>query len=128
MPSTSVTPLFPYIYTNARKAYDTGLSILRPMYYEYPSENEAYASKNQYFFGDDMIVAPVISPAPEGENQAKVTVWLPKGQWYEWYTGTMLEGGKVYDRSFLIKRNTRLYPIRRYCAHVSENQEPERKS
>jgi len=94
--------LFPYIYTAARKAYDTGLSILRPMYYDYPGEAEAYTAKNQYFFGDDMIVAPVITPAPEGENQAKVTVWLPKGQWYEWYTGTMLEGGKSYDRNFLI--------------------------
>jgi alpha-glucosidase (family GH31 glycosyl hydrolase) len=94
--------LFPYIYTAARKAYDTGLSILRPMYYDYPAEPESYTAKNQYFFGDDMIVAPVITPAPEGENQARVTVWLPKGQWYEWYTGTMLEGGKTYDRNFLI--------------------------
>jgi alpha-glucosidase (family GH31 glycosyl hydrolase) len=94
--------LFPYIYTNARKAYDTGLSHLRPMYYEYPDDPEAYQSKDQYFFGDDMIVAPVISPAAENENQATTKVWLPKGNWYEWYTGTMLEGGKVYERSFLI--------------------------
>jgi alpha-glucosidase (family GH31 glycosyl hydrolase) len=94
--------LFPYIYTYARKAFDTGLSLLRPMYYDYPAEPEAYTSKNQYFFGDDMIVAPIISPAAEGENQAKVNVWLPKGQWYEWYTGTMLEGGMSYERSFLI--------------------------
>lgn len=94
--------LFPYIYTNAREAYETGISIVRPMYYEYPEMEEAYTYHNQYMFGDDMIVAPVINHAPEGDNQAIVKVWLPKGQWYEWYTGTTLEGGKVYDRKFLI--------------------------
>ena len=94
--------LFPYIYTAAREAYETGLSIVRPMYYEYPNMPEAYEYKNQYFFGDDMIVAPVIAPILKDEHTAKVNVWLPAGQWYEWYTGTMLDGGKVYERGFLI--------------------------
>jgi alpha-glucosidase (family GH31 glycosyl hydrolase) len=94
--------LFPYIYTAAREAYETGLSIVRPMYYEYPDMSEAYEYKNQYFFGDNMIVAPVITPIPTGEHTASVKVWLPAGQWYEWFTGTMLEGGKIYERKFLI--------------------------
>ncbi len=51
--------LAPYIYSMARKAYDTGISICHPLYYEYPDKQEAYDFKNEYFFGDDMIILPV---------------------------------------------------------------------
>jgi len=92
--------LAPYIYTMARKAYDTGISICHPLYYEYPDNQEAYEFKNEYFFGDDMIVLPVTSP--ETDNFATVKIWLPEGNWYEWFTGTLLKGGQVYERKFLI--------------------------
>jgi hypothetical protein len=36
--------LLPYLYTAVRQAYDTGLSLMRPMYYEYPQEDMAYAA------------------------------------------------------------------------------------
>lgn len=41
--------LFPYLYTMARKAYDTGISVCRPLYYEYPESEEAYVYENEYF-------------------------------------------------------------------------------
>ncbi|MDP4207168.1 MAG: glycoside hydrolase family 31 protein, partial [Bacteroidota bacterium] len=44
--------LVPYIYTMARKTYDTGISLCRPMYYDYPEKQEAYSFKNEYMFGD----------------------------------------------------------------------------
>ena len=40
--------LFPYLYTMARKAYDTGISVCRPLYYEYPESEEAYVYENEY--------------------------------------------------------------------------------
>jgi hypothetical protein len=92
--------LAPYIYTMARKAYDSGISICHPLYYEYPDNQQAYDFKNEYFFGDDMIVIPVTSP--EKENFASVKVWLPDGEWYEWFTGTSLKGGNTYERKFLL--------------------------
>jgi hypothetical protein len=75
------------------------------MYYDYPTEKEAYDYKNEYMFGDNMLVAPVISPGVNGLSSVKV--WLPKGNWYEWFTGAMLEGGKVYERQFLLDE----YPV-----------------
>ena len=51
--------LFPYIYTMAREAYDTGISMCRPLYYEYPDMEEAYSFDGEYFFGNDILVAPV---------------------------------------------------------------------
>lgn len=93
--------LAPYIYTMAREAYDTGVSICRPMYYDYPTKEEAYQYKNEYMFGNDMLVAPVIQPAED--QLAKVKVWLPEGNdWYECSSGTMLKGGQVVERYFLL--------------------------
>ena len=42
----------------ARKSYDSGVGICRPMYYDYPEQDEAYTFEGQYFFGDDILVAP----------------------------------------------------------------------
>ena len=92
--------LAPYNYTMARKAYDEGLSICRPLYYDYPNVEEAYQYKNEYMFGDDILIAPVTKPTTDGFTE--VDVWLPKGKWYEWHTGTLLEGGKTLKRNFAL--------------------------
>ena len=97
--------LAPYIYTMARKAYDEGISLCRPMYYEWPEASEAYAFRNQYLFGDDILVAPVTALGKEG--YATVKVWLPEGKWYEWQTGTMLDGGRTVERTFALDE----YPV-----------------
>ena len=52
--------LVPYTYTLARAAFDTGLAPLRPLYYEYPEIDQAYAADAagnfaQYFFGPDLV-------------------------------------------------------------------------
>ena len=90
----------PYIYTMARKGYDEGLSLCRPMYYDYSEAPEAYSFRGQYMFGDDMLIAPVTSPATDGF--AEVEVWLPEGSWYEMHTGAMLQGGRILKRHFAL--------------------------
>lgn len=98
--------LDPYIYTMARECYDTGVSLCRPMYYDYPEDKEAYTFKNEYMFGNDMLIMPVTSPAVN--ELSTVKVWLPaKQDWYEWSTGTLLKGGQTIERKFLINE----YPI-----------------
>ncbi|MCX4368154.1 MAG: DUF5110 domain-containing protein [Duncaniella sp.] len=92
--------MVPYIYTMARKAYEEGMSLCRPMYYDYPESAEAYSFDRQYMFGDNMLIAPLTSPGKEGYTDVKV--WLPEGKWYEMYTGAVLDGNKVYDRRFAI--------------------------
>ena len=91
--------MLPYIYSMARKTHEEGVSLCRPMYYDYPEADEAYAFKAQYMFGDNMLIAPVTSPA--GVNgYAAVSVWLPDGEWFETATGTLLEGGRTLTRHF----------------------------
>ncbi|KAA6302992.1 MAG: Oligosaccharide 4-alpha-D-glucosyltransferase [Candidatus Ordinivivax streblomastigis] len=91
--------LIPYIYTYARYAYDTGISLCRPMYYEYPEREEAYRYEGQYMFGNDLLVAP-IAQSDKGSGSVAKTIWLPEGKWYEAATGELLEGNQVVTRDF----------------------------
>ena len=94
--------MIPYIYTAARRTYETGLSICRPMYHEYPDRDEAYDFSDQYMFGDRLMVAPVMTPISQDSLLASKKVWLPVGKWIEWFTGKELSGPAVLDRAFAI--------------------------
>jgi alpha-glucosidase (family GH31 glycosyl hydrolase) len=118
--------LIPYIYSAARQAYDTGVSICRPMYYEYPETPEAYTFTDQYFFGDDLLVAPVATPLSADSLLATKRVWLPPGEWIEWWTGAKLTGPGVVDRSFALDeipvyvRSGAIIPMQPEMQHTGE--------
>ena len=99
--------LVPYIYTMARQDYETGISLCRPMYYDYPEAKEAYEMKEQYMFGNKMLIAPVTNPINKESGLASVKAWLPEGQWLEYETGTMLQGGQTVERLFSMDE----YPV-----------------
>ena len=84
--------LVPYLYTMARIAHDTGVSLCRPMYYEYPEDDAAYAARYQYFFGDQMIAAPIVQPADPETGLAAADVWVPAGTWIEYTTRETFTG------------------------------------
>lgn len=92
----------PYIYTEARRTYDTGVAFLHPLYYDWPSEDAAYTSKNEYMFGSQMLAAPVTEPADATSGLAAENIWLPPGQWIEWPTGKRFTGPATINRSFSI--------------------------
>ncbi len=99
--------MVPYIYTMARRTYDTGVGLCRPMYYDYPEATEAYADSTQYMFGDQMLVSAIGTPA-DSAGLFTANVWLPKGnRWFEWQTGTLLDGGQTLKRSFSLSE----YPV-----------------
>ncbi len=87
--------LIPYIYTMARKCHDTAVPLCRPFYYEFPSVNEAYDARNAYYFGDDLVVAPVVEAAEPVSGCAMVETWLPPGNWVNWFSGQRYRGGQV---------------------------------
>ena len=89
--------LVPYLYTMNYRSYQEDLPLVEPMYYEYPEAPEAYEVKNQYFFGDQLMVAAVTTPRVKDLNVAKTAVWLPDGVWYDIYTGLRYEGGRMVD-------------------------------
>lgn len=70
-------------------AQKTGVGLCRPMYYEFPEDEEAYKFKKQYMLGESMLVAPVTS------EDSLVTIWFPQGIWYHCFTEQIIKGPAV---------------------------------
>jgi len=81
--------LLPQIYSVMREASVTGIPAMRPMFLEFPDDPRTYDLDTQFMFGDGLLVAPVVE---EGARQRPV--YLPKGAWYDYWTGERLEGGR----------------------------------
>jgi alpha-glucosidase len=92
--------LIPYLYTASRRTYDSGVPFLRPLYWDYPESDEAYSVKDEYLFGDELLVAPVVTPRRAETGLATRVVWLPPGTWIEWFSGRSLQGPASVPRSF----------------------------
>ena len=92
--------MVPYIYAAMRQAHQQGISLLRPMYYDYPEEDQAYQAKQQYGFGDALLLAPVCQAISDKDQQAGVKVWLPTGQWFDVAHGRLLEGDQLYQQRY----------------------------
>jgi len=92
--------LIPYIYTASRNTYDTGVSICHPLYYDFPEAPEAYEFKDEYMFGDDLLLAPVTAAMDSDSQLATKSIWLPPGEWIEWFTGAHLSGPARIERKF----------------------------
>ncbi len=87
--------LMPYLYSVAYKSQNESLPLLRALYYDMPECEEAYRHPETYFFGDGFFVAPIYTPG-SGENyEVTKDVWIPEGQWYDWFSGKRYESGKI---------------------------------
>jgi hypothetical protein len=111
--------LLPYIYTQAREAFDTGVGLIIPMYYDHPEFEEAYLSDangtfSQYMFGPSILVAPIVTPGQTflgGGFITPKTVWLPPGSWYNTVSGDVIQ-----STSALFTKNYTLDEIPMWCA------------
>jgi alpha-glucosidase/alpha-D-xyloside xylohydrolase len=86
--------LLSYNYTLAREAHDTGLPLLRALWLHYPREPQAVACDNEYLWGRDLLVAPVVA-----QGVSERCVYLPAGDWYDWRTGEKIAGGRTIRRA-----------------------------
>lgn len=86
--------LLPLIYTANWRTAEQGEPLILPMYYTYPKEDAAYQAPNQYTFARELLVAPITQPADPNTNLARDSVWLPAGQWFDFFTNEAHEGGK----------------------------------
>jgi alpha-glucosidase len=92
----------PYIYTEARRTYDTGVAFFHPLYYDWPEAGEAYSQKNEYLFGDNMLVAPITDPVDKDTQLASQSLWIPPGEWIESPSGKRFTGPMDVKRNFSI--------------------------
>lgn len=70
---------------------------MKPLYYDYPEEAQAYERKNEYFFGSHMLVSPITAPHDARTQDGHATVWLPKGSWIDYFTHLPYTGNTVFN-------------------------------
>lgn len=92
--------LIPYLYTAARETYDTGVGMNRPLYYDYPEDPNAYLYEDEYMYGNDMLVAPIYSPAENGYSTRNI--WLPEGSWYDVTQSKLVPGSRLFSAKFTL--------------------------
>lgn len=98
--------LMPYLYNAMRQAFDTGLVLVRPMYYYYPLLEQAYAGTPegafpQYFFGPDMMVSPVVQPLDSTTSMASQSIWIPPNScWIDVLNGSLLANETILNATY----------------------------
>lgn len=98
--------LIPYIYTADRQTSLGGRALCEPMYYSCPDAEEAYTCPNEYFFGPELIAAPITGKIGKS-GMACSRVFLPEGRWTDFFTGMIYGGGRVVD----MYRGTESFPL-----------------
>lgn len=85
--------LMPYIYTGVEEMSRSGVPLMRPVFYEYPSAADFYGENREFLFGRDLLVAPVLS-----ETLDEVEDHFPPGEWYDFGTGEKYTDAKKPKR------------------------------
>ncbi len=85
--------LKPYITELMEAAHERGTPVMRPLFYDFPEDKNAWEVEDQYMFGPDMMVAPVLYA-----GMRKRTVYFPEGrEWKDFFTGEVYQGGSIEE-------------------------------
>jgi alpha-glucosidase (family GH31 glycosyl hydrolase) len=85
--------MLPYLYSAAHECTQTGMPVIRAMWLHYPRDPLAVARGDQYLWGRDVLVAPVVE-----RGAAERSLYLPAGSWYDFWTGERHEGAREIVR------------------------------
>lgn len=79
--------LLPYIYTAMEETSRTGLPLMRPLFLDFPEQEDLQTIDKEFMFGPDLLIAPRVE-----EFVGKYDVRLPAGVWYDFWTGQQVQG------------------------------------
>ena len=99
--------LIPYIYQQAVESSRTGIPIMRSMFMEYPDDQSCIELDGQYFFGESLLVAPILE-----EGSCVKDVYFPHGEWENLFTGERISGSRYVK----VKADIRTIPV-----YIKEN-------
>jgi alpha-glucosidase len=114
--------LMPYLQTVVRECFDTGLPIMRALWLHYPDDPAAVARGDEYLWGRDILVAPVVARGATSRR-----LYLPRGPWIDFWTNEPVDGGREIDRPVdletmpLYVRAGAILPLGSVKQYVGEN-------
>ena len=83
-----------------KDAHEKGTPVMRPLFYDFPDDQKAWSIEDEYLFGGDVLVAPVLNSGSESRS-----VYLPEGAtWTEYETGIKHQGGSTISVATPIDR------------------------
>jgi alpha-glucosidase/alpha-D-xyloside xylohydrolase len=86
--------MLPYLYSAVRECSTTGMPIMRALWMHFPDDPKAVNCGDEYLWGKDILVAPVCEKGATTRN-----VYLPRGDWYDFWTGERTTGGREISRA-----------------------------
>ncbi|MCH4160949.1 MAG: glycoside hydrolase family 31 protein [Bifidobacterium sp.] len=103
--------LIPYLYTmNWRAAYE-GAPLVEPMYWQHPDNEEAYDVPNQFYFGTQLLVAPITEPIDTESRLSHADVWLPQGEYFDFFDGRRYVSSSSSGRTIQVWRSLEGIPV-----------------
>ncbi|KAA8817078.1 alpha-glucosidase [Bifidobacterium callitrichos] len=79
--------MLPYLYTMDWRAAHDGRPLVEPMYWQSPDTANAYEVPNEFRFGTELIVAPIVEANDRAAQRGRAEVWLPDGEWFDFFDG-----------------------------------------
>ena len=83
--------LIPYIIQQSEMACQSGLPIVQALIFHHPDDRQCWHIDDEYYFGKEFLVCPVMN------DKGIRDIYLPDGEWINFFTGERMEGGKWYD-------------------------------
>lgn len=83
--------LIPYIIQQSEMACQSGLPIVQALLFHHPDDRQCWHIDDEYYFGNEFLVCPVMN------DKGIRDIYLPDGEWINFFTGERMEGGKWYD-------------------------------
>ncbi len=90
--------LLPYFYAAYIKYHETGLPPFRALVMDYPDDPNTWTIDNQYMAGESLLVAPMVA------GESRRDVYLPEGDWYDFWTGEKLSGKRTMPVTAAVDR------------------------
>ncbi len=103
--------LLPYLYTMNWRTHLYGEPLVQPMYWRYSESDTAYAVPDQFSFGTELIVSPIVEPNDGECQRGRATVWMPQGLWFDFFDGRHYRASGKLGRTIEVWRALERMPV-----------------
>lgn len=103
--------MMPYLYTMNYRAAEAGRPLVEPMYWQNPDTPDAYEVPDEFRFGTELVVAPIVSPDDAAACRGRAAAWLPQGEWFDFFDGRRYVSSDAAGRRLEVWRSLDRMPV-----------------
>ena len=113
--------MIPYLYTMNRRAAVDGLPLVEPMYWRPRGGNVP----TEYMFGTELVVSPIVDPQDPVTQRGRADVWLPRGDWFDFFDGRRYRAAGADGRLMQAWRTLERIPVFAKAGGIVPLREPD---